>query len=884
MVILRTRTKSPENANDVEPKKERRKYKRQKKSESDSEDDISDLTQVEKWAQGRPFEIIANLPATIDMPNYNSILTHPLMVKDSAVLYDSLWISRRTWIYNFGNVFPLYWKKDFLEGNLEEEEEENVSNFSIKDKMQKMCDCSMLAGPHTFDIRLFILKDENIENTWQEEQELKKKAKELKRLQDQEEKRLRNEEKMRNRLLRQQEKEQKREAKLKAKQERIILLQKKKEEKKRLKELRELQKKEKALNAAKMRKSKNDNNNKDINDNGKDTKKVERPKQLTTSMRDAIMIANLNMLASKDPLLGSLMKKVADGEATPDEVEEFKQVIAMAKKMPAPPGWASEKTFVDLQTMQNVQTNKKEKKAKTKQFEKKKDNLENKEKTTEAEGKDSKMEGEVYKLRDQNTEMKESSTAEKAKDTKIQDNNSEVKHKNLEFAKQGFKIKDNKTEAKKEGSNTQESISEVESNNCEKKESGYRMSEQTSLVNKNYSKISEGDSNEKELEVRDEDSRIKDVTSTVNEENPHINKQTGDDKVDNINRMEVVSKETREKLTSEHTNGRIQQTDVTTEESGSNIQKSFQTTSKELDLVNLGADAAIKNLDQGRNSVDSSVSETKDSSMSRNLSVDINGNTSLQANEEDNTISHLDEKNVPLEQIKQKSNEHSTVSTPILDVANKEGKKEKDMIEGDLKSCDNKRKLDSKKKPSKRPRIKDSTDIEEERLTAFQLKYLKGATLVLEFLEEKYIRYYIPKNSIIEYVEEKNEYIISWITVHNERDISRFSKKLKKPFDKEIYFVRGCPSPLYSTVTVVIADIPKRFSTIVLNSTNKLEDVQRYMAQILATGTRLSGYNLWYQLDGYDDADLAEHYRVEANEYENRIRGKRAKRASSVNS
>lgn len=884
MVILRTRTKSPENANDVEPKKERRKYKRQKKSESDSEDDISDLTQVEKWAQGRPFEIIANLPATIDMPNYNSILTHPLMVKDSAVLYDSLWISRRTWIYNFGNVFPLYWKKDFLEGNLEEEEEENVSNFSIKDKMQKMCDCSMLAGPHTFDIRLFILKDENIENTWQEEQELKKKAKELKRLQDQEEKRLRNEEKMRNRLLRQQEKEQKREAKLKAKQERIILLQKKKEEKKRLKELRKLQKKEKALNAAKMQKSKNDNNNKDINDNGKDTKKVERPKQLTTSMRDAIMIANLNMLASKDPLLGSLMKKVADGEATPDEVEEFKQVIAMAKKMPAPPGWAPEKTFVDLQTMQNVQTNKKEKKVKTKQLEKKKDNLENKEKTTEAEGKDSKMEGEVYKLRDQNTEMKESSTAEKAKDTKIQDNNSEVKHKNLEFAKQGFKIKDNKTEAKKEGSNTQESISEVESNNCEKKESGYRMSEQTSLVNKNYSKISEGDSNEKELEVRDEDSRIKDVTSTVNEENPHINKQTGDDKVDNINRMEVVSKEIREKLTSEHTNGRIQQTDVTTEESGSNIQKSFQTTSKELDLVNLGADAAIKNLDQGRNSVDSSVSETKDSSTSRNLSVDINGNTSLQANEEDNTISHLDEKNVPLEQIKQKSNEHSTVSTPILDVANKEGKKEKDMIEGDLKSCDNKRKLDSKKKPSKRPRIKDSTDIEEERLTAFQLKYLKGATLVLEFLEEKYIRYYIPKNSIIEYVEEKNEYIISWITVHNERDISRFSKKLKKPFDKEIYFVRGCPSPLYSTVTVVIADIPKRFSTIVLNSTNKLEDVQRYMAQILATGTRLSGYNLWYQLDGYDDADLAEHYRVEANEYENRIRGKRAKRASSVNS
>lgn len=178
--------------------------------------------------------------------------------------------------------------------------------------------------------------------------------------------------------------------------------------------------------------------------------------------------------------------------------------------------------------------------------------------------------------------------------------------------------------------------------------------------------------------------------------------------------------------------------------------------------------------------------------------------------------------------------------------------------------------------------MKESTDIEEERLMAFHLKYLKDATLMLEFLDGKYIRYYIPKDSVIEYVEEQNEYIISWITVHNERDISRFAKKWKKSFDKEIYFVRGCPSPLYSTITVTIKNIPKRFSPIVLNSANKLEVVQRYMAQILAIGTRLSGYNLWYQLDGYDDEDLAEYYRVEANEYENRIRGKRAKRASSV--
>ena len=41
MVVLRTRTRSPDNVSDVEPKKEKRKYKRQKKTESDSEEDIS---------------------------------------------------------------------------------------------------------------------------------------------------------------------------------------------------------------------------------------------------------------------------------------------------------------------------------------------------------------------------------------------------------------------------------------------------------------------------------------------------------------------------------------------------------------------------------------------------------------------------------------------------------------------------------------------------------------------------------------------------------------------------------------------------------------------------------------------------------------------------
>lgn len=887
MVVLRTRTRSPDNVSDVEPKKEKRKHKRQKKSESDSEEDISNLTQVEKWAKGRPFEIIANLPATIDTPNYNSILTHPLMVKDSGALYDSLWMSRRTWIYNFGNVFPLYWKKDFLEGNLEQEEEESVSNFSIKDKMQKMCDCTMIAGPHTFEIRLFILKDENIENIWQEEQDSKKKAKELKRLQDQEERRLRNEEKMRKKLLRQQEKERKKEAKLKAKQERMMLLQKKKEEMKRLKELKELQKKEKALKAAKIRKSKNDNKNSNDNknNNNHDTHKIEKPKQLTASMRDSIMIANLNMLASKDPLLGSLMKKVADGEAMPDELEEFKQVIAMAKKMPAPPGWSPVRTFIDLQSMQDSQINKKETEVRIKRFQEKKDNPEIKGKLVETEEKGSPMKEKVSNVKDKNFEMKESSTDEKVKEIGIQDNHAEMKDKNSEVVKQDFKVIDNNTEIKEGKSDAKERNSEARLSNCEKKENICKTPEQVSLMKENYSDIRERGPSEKEQVVRGEDSRMKDSVLTIKEADSHTNKQTLESKMDTLNGKEVVSEEIAEELTSECSEGKIKQVDATIEENRSNIQKKdSQSTVNELNLVSLGANTTTKNLGQSIKVVGTSVSENKHSSISTALSVGINDNETLQVNEKDNVTCYSNEKILPSEQVKKESNENSIASTPTPDVISKEGKKRKDIVKDGSKLCDNEGNFDSKKKTTKRLRIKESTDIEEERLTAFQLKYLKGATLMLEFLEEKYIRYYIPKDSVIEYVEEKNEYIISWITIHNERDINRFSKKLNKPFDKEIYFVRGCPSPLYSTVTVIITDIPKRFSPIVLNSINNLEDVQRYMAQILATGTRLSGYNLWYQLDGYDDADLAEYYRVEANEYENRIRGKRAKRASSVNS
>ena len=63
-----------------------------------------------------------------------------------------------------------------------------------------------------------------------------------------------------------------------------------------------------------------------------------------------------------------------------------------------------------------------------------------------------------------------------------------------------------------------------------------------------------------------------------------------------------------------------------------------------------------------------------------------------------------------------------------------------------------------------------------------------------------------------------------------------------------------------------------------LHSVLPKEEVQERMKRILDIGIRLSGYHLWYQLDGYDDSELAENLRIGLNTYENSMRNKRGPR------
>ena len=79
-------------------------------------------------------------------------------------------------------------------------------------------------------------------------------------------------------------------------------------------------------------------------------------------------------------------------------------------------------------------------------------------------------------------------------------------------------------------------------------------------------------------------------------------------------------------------------------------------------------------------------------------------------------------------------------------------------------------------------------------------------------------------------------------------------------------------------MTVTFSGIHVKFNSIMMNSFDPKEEVRGYMEDVLAVGTRLSGYNLWYQLDGYDDRELAERLRSELNEYEQSLKPKRQKK------
>lgn len=157
----------------------------------------------------RPFETLSGLPVSYNPPpngHYDDVLNNPLTLKDSAVLYNSLMRSRYNYLHS-PPMFKLFWVKQSSYAKklmeMEKEKENNPNSIpevktesnhprvgrkpgstnkdkekdkdqpervpvlgnevSARDVMVKLCDGSLSLGPHFFQIRLFIVKDDRPE-------------------------------------------------------------------------------------------------------------------------------------------------------------------------------------------------------------------------------------------------------------------------------------------------------------------------------------------------------------------------------------------------------------------------------------------------------------------------------------------------------------------------------------------------------------------------------------------------------------------------------------------------------------------------------------------------------------------------------------------------
>lgn len=126
----------------------------------------------------RPFEVLSGLPVSFSQPpngHYEDVLKNPLTIKDTGVLYRSLMKSRFTYIH-VCPLFTLYWVKQSSYAKKLAEQDKPLPksskedhfadrkpvlgyDVSARDVMVKLCDAKMTLGPHVFEIRLFIAKD-----------------------------------------------------------------------------------------------------------------------------------------------------------------------------------------------------------------------------------------------------------------------------------------------------------------------------------------------------------------------------------------------------------------------------------------------------------------------------------------------------------------------------------------------------------------------------------------------------------------------------------------------------------------------------------------------------------------------------------------------------
>lgn len=109
-----------------------------------------------------PYSSDSGIPLSDTVPDV-SLLEQPLSLKESFSLSHSLAQSRNKWLS--GAMFTKYWTRPPRGRKLQEGE------VNAREKMSKLCECVMVIGPHIFETKLFLVKDEETDSKTDTEQE-----------------------------------------------------------------------------------------------------------------------------------------------------------------------------------------------------------------------------------------------------------------------------------------------------------------------------------------------------------------------------------------------------------------------------------------------------------------------------------------------------------------------------------------------------------------------------------------------------------------------------------------------------------------------------------------------------------------------------------------
>ncbi|CCD26441.1 Swc3p NDAI_0H02670 [Naumovozyma dairenensis CBS 421] len=901
------------NNNATKERKRRRKRRSSSTGSISASEDNDDIFQLNNnHTTGRPFEIVGDLPCSIDPPQYNSALTCPLSVKDSGVLYTSLLNSRRTWIR--GEMFDLYWSRpnrgsgsaNGTPGDNNPPRQNNIDNKNmdesnngitllIKDKMQKMSDCEMIAGPHSFPVRLFILKDEDIEKRWQEEQDSKKTEREEKRKLEVERKQQRIEERKRQQL----ERQQKKELKMKKKLEMDLLKQKRKDELKALKEQEKLNKKDKQLPRAglptdsvatfsastkKKVPSIDTQPSTDLDIEKKHVpvlasqslvsdEKIHKP-----SVNDPKMIANLNLMAKKDPELNRLMSIVATRRATLREIKKFRKFIIMASEMPPPPGW------IPPEGWENTVY---------------KDPVGSPQNSSDGSDNEDSVRPKRLPLDLTNLPKDDKGIFERNKDK------ADAENENKNCPEKAVKNVETPNTKKKCNTAMLPTHSSQEYDKCtvsdEKHDQGNKMVTEVEGKNEldNGTLIENGETNKEndenissENEVSEKE--ISGVTEEATESKPITNKNTtpsteatGMEEASLVGVTNpTIKKEEKGKTSSNPTPIKMR---MSLYEKDPNLFINLSLMAKTDPTLRylMYVAATDKPFDDQRIKLREYITRARAKSLPEGWTLsktkkyvvliatatkdnETNINQKIEAppvNMQDTTNGNINMTDEP---------KVGSIEKVVLD-------REQDKFIRDVVKKDSTFKGEKTgSRPKKYRKRRQSMTLSEngEKLTGFQQKYVKESEIIIEYLEYIHARYILPHDAVIEYLESTKEYIVSWIVIHNKKDILKVCKKRKETIDEYLIREDYPIAPLFSSMTIRLVGIEDKFKPILMNSVNPIDQVTKKMSRILDIGTRLSKYNLWYQLDGYDDSDLAESLRAELNEYEHSLRTKRHRRSA----